>query len=453
MQWIRENLFLTCLAGALIVCIGGAYTIRSGQDAAFEKEDMDPRADISFRIGSLARSKSVNKAGLLRAQKRLEKIRRQRDSVVREASRWNKRNYSVLQLKAGDGKKTVAAFPYDPVAYQRQDLTSKFTNTYRKVLYGALARLDPTSWPVDSEIGELSVDHEKDILSRRIAANNRVKYAQSRRPKPAPGGDEEEPKKPEGVSDEDWYLYNLTKEAVSAKARADATEQLMLAKANAGSMFVSPETLAMVTDAKMPGSPKGPDELDVIFPTEVWKSTDAPGPKLWTAQLNLWITQDILAVIDATNDASLKSHGSNRTVPNAAIKLLRDIIIEKSYLMQSGEGNVNSALTKRATNTEYEIVEYKFAIIINTKYLPELMHNIITRGDHTVTKVSIEQLPLASDGNRYYGTDPVANVTIGGEVLFRADWTRKIMPLDTLKDALSSVLRKEDLKLIEQSGR
>ncbi|MDP6045201.1 MAG: hypothetical protein QGG25_06315, partial [Phycisphaerae bacterium] len=168
---------------------------------------------------------------------------------------------------------------------------------------------------------------------------------------------------------------------------------------------------------------------------------------------NLWITQDILAVIDATNDASLKSHGSNRTVPNAAIKLLRDIIIEKSYLMQSGEGNVNSALTKRATNTEYEIVEYKFAIIMNTKYLPELMHNIITRGDHTVTKVSIEQLPLASDGNRYYGTDPVANVTIGGEVLFRADWTRKIMPLDTLKDALSSVLRKEDLKLIEQSGR
>jgi hypothetical protein len=74
------------------------------------------------------------------------------------------------------------------------------------------------------------------------------------------------------------------------------------------------------------------------------------------------------------------------------------------------------------------------------------------RGDHTITAVSIEHLPAEQDGMRYYGTDPVANVRLVGEVLFRSGWTRKIMPIETLKGPLGDVLRPEDTKRLEQKS-
>ena len=465
MQWIRENLFLTCVVGALIACFGAAYTIRSGQDSAFVIEDMEPRADLADEIRRLNSSKAVNKDWLKMAQDRLEGIRRQRDRIVREAAGWNKTNYSVLKLKVTtDGvTEILPAFPYDSAVYQMKDLTSKFTNTYRIVLYGALAKLDLTAWPSDVEIGERSAQIEKDIQSRRRAAIRRVEYAESRGGAAAPrtptGTEpEEEAKKPEGVSQEDWDLSRLSDAEVHNKARQNATEELMLQKAKAGIMFVSPTTLAMVSDLKQPGGAAGPEELDVIFPQEVWRSADAPAAKLWEAQLNLWITQDILSAIDLTNQKSLRTAGGVRkaTVPNAAVKLLAGISIEEKYLMQrGGEGDEKATadLTQRTTTGEYEIIEYEFLVVMKTAHLPDLMRNLMMRGDHTVTDVSIEHSPAGPDGMRYYGTDPVASIRLVGEVLFRSGWTRKVMPIETLKDRLGSVLRPEDTKRLEQEGQ
>ncbi|MDP6636620.1 MAG: hypothetical protein QGG42_17110 [Phycisphaerae bacterium] len=463
MQWIRENLFLTCLGGALVVCLGVVYTIRSGQDAAFKKEDMAPRAKLASRIGRYSRGKALNKDRLQKSQERIDGIRKQRDKVVREAAAWSKRNYSVLQLKVTSGGvvETIAAFPYDPAVYQRKDLTSKFTNAYRKVLYSTLAKLDLTAWPVDAEIGELSAKLEKDILAKRKAAIKRVEYAQNRSGATPPKDSDddepkEKPKKPDDVSQEDWELSNLSDEDVHEKARQTATEELMLVKANAGTMFVSPKTLAMVTDPKLPGAPAGPDELSVVFPQEVWKSADAPPDKLWRAQLNLWITQDILASVDATNQQSLRTAGGARkpTVPNAAIKFLRGIAISEQYVIDAGEDNDNEnpALTQRGTSNDYEIMEYRFVVTMNTSHLPALMHHLITRGEHTITGVTIERLAVGPDGARYYGTDPVANVTLAGEILFRADWTRKIMPIETLTESLEGVLRPEDQERVKKAG-
>jgi hypothetical protein len=464
MQWIRENLFLACLVGALVACFGVAYTVRSDQDTKFTDEDMKPRASLARRIHRLDSSPPVNEEWRKKAQSRLDRIRRQRDTIVREAEDWNKKNYPVLQLKAtAERAETVPAFPYDSAVYQKKDLTSKFTNTYRIVLYGALAKLDLTAWPTAGEIDELSVKIDKDIQSQRRAAVKRVEYAQNRSdattPKPPDGADKpkEEEKKPEGVSQEDWDLSRLTDAEVQNKARRNATEELMLRKANAGIMFVSPETLAMVSDLKRAGADEGPEELDVIFPKEVWKSADAPAAKLWEAQLNLWVTQDILSAIDATNQQSLRTAASVRkpTVPNAAIKLLSGIDITEQYLTQLGGGPAGTAdgnLTQRVTGKEYEIIKYELLVAMRTGSLPHLMRNLIMRGDHTITAVSIEHLPAEQDGMRYYGTDPVANVRLVGEVLFRSGWTRKIMPIETLKGPLGDVLRPEDTKRLEQKS-
>jgi len=466
MQWIRENLFLTCLVGALVVCSGVAYTVRSGQDADFVNSDMKPRVVLANKIRRLASSKPVTKDWLKKAQGRLDRIRRQRDKVVRGASDWNKRNYSVLKLKATtDGAvEILPAFPYHSAGYQKKDLTSKFTNTYRIELYGALAKLDLTSWPTDAEIGELSAQINKEIQSRRKAAIMRVEYAERRSgaaaPKPPAGAPkpEEEAKKPKGVSQEDWDLSRLTDADVQNRARLNATDELMLQKANGGIMYVLPETLAMVSDLKLPGRDAGPKELDVVFPKEIWKSADAPPAKLWEAQLNLWITQDILSAIDMTNQKSLRTAGSVRkaTVPNAAIKLLAGIGIEEEYLMQQGAAGVGDTtpnITQRITTDKYEIIEYKFQVVMKTAYLPIMMRNLMMRGDHTVTAVTIEHLPAGPDGLRYYGTDPVAKVRLNGEVLFRSDWTRKIMPIETLRDRLADVLSPEDKKRLKREGK
>ena len=463
MQWIRENLFLACLTGVLVVCFGAAFTVRSGQDAAFRDEDMAPRDETAYNIGRLRNSKPVNKDWLAKAKGRLDGIRRQRDRIVKDAADWNRKNYSVLKLKAtaAGATETIPAFPYDSAVYQMKDLTSKFTNAYRIVLYGALAKLDLTSWPTDVEIGEESVKIEKDIQAKRKAAIKRVEYAQSRGGTPAPkppagGAKPEEAKKPEGVSPEDWDLSRLTDAEVHNMARRNATDELMLAKANSGVMFVSPQTLAMVSDPKLPGGEAGPGELDVIFPKEVWQSSAAPAPKLWEAQLNLWITQDILAAIDATNDQSLNTAGSNRTVPNAAVKLLRGIGIEEQYVITAGaegDAEVKSVLTQRTTTREYEIIQYEFAVVMKTAYLPTLMQNLMMRGDHSVTNLSIEHLASGPDGMRYYGADPVASVKLAGEVLLRSSWTREIMPIATLRDRLGSVLRPEDEARLKKAGQ
>ncbi|MDP6544211.1 MAG: hypothetical protein QGH60_09490 [Phycisphaerae bacterium] len=466
MQWIRENLFLACLIGALVACAGVVYTVRSGQDTDFVDKDMFPRVELADRIYDLDDSEPVNKDRMAKAQRRLDRIRRQLKTVVRDATEWNRKNYGVLQLKAtGSGAvETIPAFPYNSAVYQTKDLTSKFTNTYRIVIYGALAKLDLTSWPTGAEIDELSLKIESDIQSKRKAAVRRVEYAQrnsgTAAPKPPAGADKpkEEVKKPKGISQEDWDLSRYTDADVRKMARRNATEELMIQKANAGIMYVSPKTLAMVSDLKLPGADVGPEELDVVFPKEVWQSSDAPPTMLWEAQLNLWVTQDILGAIDATNQRSLRTAGSVRkaTVPNAAIKLLSGIDIAEQYMMRRGKdsaGKTNANITSRVTTKEYEIIEYELLVVMKTAYLPVLMRNLMMRGDHTITAVSVEQLLTGPDGMRYYGTDPVANVRLVGEVLFRSDWTRKIMPLETLRGRLGGVLRPEDEKRLQDKDK
>ena len=99
MQWIRENLFLACLVGVLVVCFGAAFAVRSGQDAAFETEDMDPRSDTAFEIGQLGNSKPVNKEWLASAKGRLTRATKRGpqaviDEVNRTFAEWDDGHYA-----------------------------------------------------------------------------------------------------------------------------------------------------------------------------------------------------------------------------------------------------------------------------------------------------------------------------------------------------------------------
>ncbi|MCP4378127.1 MAG: hypothetical protein GY794_18380, partial [bacterium] len=302
---------------------------------------------------------------------------------------------------------------------------------------------DLTSRATNTEIEALSATINKNIQSGRTVALRNVEHARRRSGKPkgkdrSDGGEQEETK-PDGVSDEDWRLSRLTDADVLHEAREGALKKLMYKKSHTGMVYVSPETLAMVADSRRPDRKKAPVELDVIFPGEIWSWKDAPATTLWEAQLNLWVSKDILSSIDATNQQSLRTAEGVRkaNVPNAAIKSLEDIRITEKYLRaRSTRGAANTKtkpdLTTRATTDEYEIVEYNFTVIMKSSYLPALMKNLMTRGEHTITNVSVVNVPDNPEGSQYFGTDPVNRVEIAGEVLFRAGWTRKIMPPETL---------------------
>ncbi|MCP4378563.1 MAG: hypothetical protein GY794_20600, partial [bacterium] len=207
MQWIRENLFLTCIAGALVVCLGVCYFIKSGQVAGYTNEDMKPRKALARKLTGLSRKKPVNKDRMKKAKARLDEIRQERDEAASNVDVWNKKNYQVLELKAtvGGQTKVYQAFPHDSELYQKYGLTSKFTNAYRIELYGALAELDLTSRATNTEIEALSATINKNIQSGRTVALRNVEHARRRSGKPkgkdrSDGGEQEETK-PDGVSD------------------------------------------------------------------------------------------------------------------------------------------------------------------------------------------------------------------------------------------------------------
>ena len=123
-------------------------------------------------------------------------------------------------------------------------------------------------------------------------------------------------------------------------------------------------------------------------------------------------------------------------------------------------------------NKLYDVVHYDFTVILPARYLRRLYENLRLQNFHTVLDVKISMpggdsgmspaaQSRAGESYYYYGTDPVVQAKITGELLLLTDWTRgrwdavkkewdkdypPLMPEQFLKwiarDA--SVLRQED---------
>jgi hypothetical protein len=384
-------------------------------------------------------------------QKQLEAIRQTRDRVLRGSVAWNRKNYQVLQLALIDEgqRKMVPAFPIDAALYRDEGLTYVFTDEYRKVLYGYLDELKPTTAPSEDEIAAGTTKWMNRIGERRKIATNRVRNAWRLM---SGGGDEKT--KPEGIADEDWVLFQMTDEHVRAQAMERAIEELTVAKGRAGLIYASPAS------------------LDVVFSRPEAREADAPPDLRWAAQVNLWVSRDILEAINKTNLRSLRRGALIRSaiVPNAAVKQLVEIEIQEDYLgvepgkasgrpgagspgtpgYMPGVGGVErrgrgsgpvgrgrsaggESLTQRVTNQEYEIVRYRFTVIVNTGRLLDLLRNVMLRGDHTVLNVELAEPSVEESEMRHYGVEAVMRVTITGQALMRSAWTRPLMPVEVLR--------------------
>ncbi|MHC4983263.1 MAG: hypothetical protein ACYTF6_08870 [Planctomycetota bacterium] len=208
------------------------------------------------------------------------------------------------------------------------------------------------------------------------------------------------------------------------------------------------------------------DALDMLYAGGEWHVSLT---ELWKMQVNLWVMEDILEAIEQTNNQVLSDFSSDRQdVMNAAVKHLVKINITEDYYgwrakesqeasaltgrrrgsRESGEPLLGKSLTRRISDEEYHVVRYNFSVVMPPRHVLRLQNNLMGDKLHTVLKVEIAKVDQETlskppgtdteergvvtgitDPSRYcYGTEPVALMTIYGELLLRADWSDKYMP-------------------------
>ena len=174
-----------------------------------------------------------------------------------------------------------------------------------------------------------------------------------------------------------------------------------------------------------------PSALDRVFTAETSASED----KLWEAQVNLWLTDEIIRAIIATNRQWIAERqaqgaaGRQPTVLDSAVKRLESIKISASFTPFSTGQRTRLLLGQRETCPQYAVVPYKFVVVMPTRHIRRLTSALETQNYHTVTNINLSpEVQQAATGGYYYGIEPVMRVQVDGEMLLLADWIRDLMP-------------------------
>jgi hypothetical protein len=212
----------------------------------------------------------------------------------------------------------------------------------------------------------------------------------------------------------------------------------------------------------------------------ITRELQTPHSELWEAQLQLWILGDIVAAIDQTNQQALSGHGGAEikriAVSNAAIKQLVRLQVERCYALGdateagssysgatpavvggygaprvAGSGAETSikgdqCLTRRVTTKDYDVKHYTITLVMATRYLKDFERYLMQRNYHTILAVNIDKIEsgtaLGADISKFsFGSEPVAIVTISGELLLLSGWERALMPKDVLEEWVPKNLR------------
>ncbi len=468
MKFVRENVFLIAVAAIVLAGGGGmvaAYFKVSGQvDRAVEQ-----RTSMA-RILSGLEGRGANAEMEGAAQERIGAIRAAAGTVKNLCVDWNRKHMQVLKLAVPNSELTVPAFPYDEQLYRDEGLGYVFTDTYVKAMQALLNSLRPTSPPTDGEIQSQVLQYQNRLMQWKLLEAGRS-------PMPTGYGYRGETELEEseymsvGVltplpSPEIVGMYGPapmpalsmgSDPAIAAEAAVKGRDSAMLMKARRGAVYTDPCA------------------LDLVFTEAVPNPSPAA---LWQAQLNLWVTTDIIAAINATNEEAFAKgaeHGQPRDVVAAAVKRLARIDINENYVLPSidvsaviptspyadeeyevdedryyGPGgramrDTPAVLTGRGSCREYDVLHYSVIVVMASRYLPTLERHLLSRNYHTILSVQIRpaDATIASPGtgmayyvgtpsaNYYYGPEPVVQVEIQGEVLLLTDWERGTWDAET----------------------
>lgn len=437
MQFIRQNLFLIIVV-AVVLVVGGAMLAMNFRTGEQVDQEVAARVKLSGHLRRL-HSAGISSEMVEAEDARVTTIKKAARGVTETCIEWNRKNYKVLSVTVDDGtgRQEIRAFPVDRELYETKGLKFKVTEKYLKTLRGLLAPLNAARIPTPKEI-EDEKRVQKEAIQARLDREERLKAA-GREP-----------------------AADAVREDVEREAKREATNIMRIRKARGGLIYADWESLDPLF--------RGANSL-------------VPYEDIWKAQLNLWVTEDILAAIAQTNAQSLAGvDEKDRNVLTAGIKHLVKIDITESYVTEkttarrstgitapTAGGRESTArkaridnLTRRLCTRQYDVIHYTVTLIMSTPHVLSFQRNLMARNFHTVLSIELADLAgLASkpDPLYYYGTEPVMQVTLRGELLLltawergtwekeKSRWSKKFPPLipkEALRTIGSSALRPED---------
>ncbi len=412
MDFFRNNLFYVILIAAVLLIGGAMAYLYVGMTADYD-EQFATRIALEKKIKS--KNKPVNPKVVDAQREMVEAIEEGGKAVKQHSEGLNRKEPMAVQNLIGE---MVPAFPLSTEQFGNiGNLNYAFTEQYIKQLGALVKQLDPTMAPSNAETIRFIEDSRSAIINQHKATMRAAEAAGQKAPAP------------------------LTQEQVTEKATEQGKISAILAQSSGGAIYADDSA------------------FDPVFSAP---STLAGQTDLWMAQINLWVQQDIVKAIAVTNNSALAGADAEKklTVSTALVKRLIKIDVSQSYF--SGRGRVPSAdsfeegetiqfqgadtLTGRVTNAEYDVVHYTFTVTMPTRHIPALEAQLQQIPYHAVLKDSFVMTKQNSESLYYYGPEPVAEVTIEGEMLLLSSWARSLMPIEALGLLPPDALRPEDRK-------
>ena len=444
MKFIRENLFLVVLVSATIVLAAVAVVMKRDYSAA-AKKGAAARTSLSNELSALAQGTYANQEAVDAEAKKerlaCEAVEKAKEGLIER----NRGQYAVMTFVA-EGKK-YPAFPIDRDLYAKVGAEYKIAQAYQDEVDALLEHLSPTAAPTAAEIdAEVWPDVQSGLESGPAAplrAGSATGAAAIRRRPVFVAGSVSARAGARGSS-------TLEEDAGPTPEEIDR-DKFILSKALEGKIYAN----------------KGESMHMVLLSEQVRYSFE----ELWFAQVSLWVMRDIVEAVKATNE---QASSAGQGVPVSAIKRLVESEVLGYVVGQSGAAGVSGGsdvaaaapdaapasvnlqyytggargassrapnLTGRACSQLYDVVHYRFTVVMPIKNLPRLCRNLMKQNYHTVIDVHISatdsEVGPTSGGTEkiigrgrggersyYYGTDSVVEVSITGELLLLTDWAR-----------------------------
>lgn len=248
-------------------------------------------------------------------------------------------------------------------------------------------------------------------------------------------------------------IHNLDVVQAEYQARvAKLPEEMRAEMAKKFKMYVDPNQVLRIP-ARIPAEPKVPSPADV-----------------WWAQVEYWVSRDVVAAIKETNAKS-----SN--VTESAIKNLIALNIPSSFFPATTAGSGGAAVagggggfganrfgaegggeagthteggptgalpdatvavteapaqspTKRISNNLFDVVQFTLTLDIEADQVTTFLHNLSTNRFLTVTRMEMQPVDLQFMENQgyVYGKKAVVTLRLECESLFLREWTIYLMP-------------------------
>jgi len=464
MNLIKENIFYSTLIGILVVVGGGLVAMGFvGGSGTDDKEAVLVKA--SKDVARIRTGIMVNATVRAHKEREVTLTKRLYSNVATDAAGWNKEDYPAVVVDKIRARKKIGDMKLFPIVrqdYIDYDASFMGSSKIRKLTADLFASLHPTTPPtndeVDAEVARLR-DAAAEKLRQKLLKEAWEKRADDIDRQGTEGEGEGETEIDPGIGGVGTpFRPGVAPGAVvipDTGAERDRERSELEGRDGVGAPVIEVDYDKHGLDnirlfkaglhvKGLPAEPKEVsiyvDETNVIAPVFATAISGAKDTELWNAQTQLWILGDIVNAIAKVNDLSLKADRvatpAKRTVAASAIKRLVTVSIPSGYVTGSGDdefgldssrmGTTGANLTGRVTNKKHDVKHYSFTVVMNTQYLPELRRILLLGNHHTILNESLRAIvPPANSVNEYYfGTGAVMEVTIEGELLMLADWTR-----------------------------